>query len=30
MELDKNILGNKRNDYLTWDQFFMGVALLTA
>lgn len=30
MELDKNILGNKRKDYLTWDEFFMGIAKLAA
>lgn len=29
-ELKKNILGNKRADYLSWDEFFMGVAKLSA
>ena len=30
MKLDKKILGNKRKDYLSWDEFFMGVAKLSA
>ena len=30
MELDKSILGKKREDYLSWDEFFMGVAKLAA
>ena len=30
MELDKNLLGGKRNDYLNWDEFFMGIAKLAA
>lgn len=30
MELDKNILGNKRKDYLSWDEFFIGIAKLSA
>lgn len=30
MELDKNILGNKKEKYLNWDQFFMGIAKLAA
>ena len=30
MNLKEDILGNKRNDYLTWDEFFMGVASLAA
>ncbi len=30
MILDKKILGNKRKDYLSWDEFFMGVAKLSA
>ena len=30
MKLDKNILGNKRTDYLHWDEFFMGIAKLSA
>ena len=25
MKLDKKILGNKRKDYLSWDEFFMGL-----
>ena len=28
--LDKKILGNKRKDYLSWDEFFIGVAKLAA
>ena len=28
MKLDKKILGNKKEDYLSWDQFFMGIAKL--
>ena len=23
-------MGNKRQDYLTWDEYFMGVAMLSA
>ena len=30
MKLDKTILGKKREDYLSWDEFFMGVAKLAA
>ena len=30
MKLDKSILGNKRTDYLNWDEFFMGIAKLSA
>jgi len=30
MKLDKKVLGNKREDYLTWDEFFMGIAKLSA
>ena len=30
MELDKSILGNKRDNYLSWDEFFMGIAKLSA
>ena len=30
MELDKKILGNKRKDYLSWDEYFMSIAKLTA
>lgn len=30
MELDKNILGNKRKDVLSWDEFFIGIAKLAA
>ena len=30
MKLDKSILGNKRKDYLNWDEFFMGIAKLSA
>ena len=30
MELDKNILGKKRETYLEWDEFFMGIAKLAA
>ena len=30
MELDKTVLGNKRKDYLNWDEFFMGIAKLAA
>ncbi len=30
MKLDKKILGNKRKDYLSWDEFFIGVAKLAA
>ena len=30
MELKEDILGNKRENYLTWDEFFIGVASLAA
>lgn len=30
MELKKEILGNKRKDYLSWDEFFIGIAKLSA
>ena len=30
MKLDKEILGNKRKDYLTWDEFFIGITKLAA
>ena len=30
MNLDKNILGKKRENYLSWDEFFMGIAKLAA
>ena len=30
MKLDKTILGNKRKNYLSWDEFFMGVAKMAA
>lgn len=30
MKLDKKLLGNKRKDYLSWDEFFMGIAKLAA
>ena len=30
MLLDENILGNKRKDYIDWDEFFMGISKLTA
>ena len=30
MKLDKKVLGNKRENYLTWDEFFMGIAKLSA
>lgn len=30
MKLDKKILGGKRKDYLTWDEYFMGIAKLSA
>ena len=30
MEQDKPIIGNKRKDYLNWDEFFMGIAKLAA
>lgn len=29
-KLNKNILGNKRKDYLSWDEFFIGIAKLAA
>src|SRR5690554_5043698 len=28
--LDRGLLKLKRNDYLTWDEYFMGIALLSA
>ena len=30
MKINKKLLGGKRKDYLSWDQFFMGVAKLAA
>lgn len=30
MKLDKDVLGHKRKDYLSWDEFFMGIAKLSA
>ncbi len=30
MKLNKDILGKKRKDYLSWDEFFMGIAKLSA
>ncbi len=30
MKIDKKKLGNKRKDYLTWDEFFIGIAKLSA
>ena len=30
MKLDKSILGKKRDNYLSWDEFFMGIAKLSA
>ncbi len=30
MKLDEKKLGNKRKDYLNWDEFFMGIAKLSA
>ena len=30
MQLNENVLGNKRKDYLSWDEFFIGVAKLSA
>ena len=30
MKLKKSILGNKRKDYLSWDEFFMGISKLSA
>ena len=30
MELKKDKLGNKRNDYISWDEYFMGIAKLSA
>ena len=30
MQLNKEILGNKRENYLSWDEFFMGIAKLSA
>ncbi len=30
MKLRKELLGNKRSDYLSWDEFFIGVAKLAA
>ena len=29
-DFDKNILGNKRKSYLSWDEFFIGIAKLSA
>lgn len=29
-KLDKKVLGNKRKDYLSWDEFFIGIAKLSA
>ena len=28
--MDKKILGNKRKEYLSWDEFFMGISKLSA
>lgn len=30
MDFSKNILGNKKKDYLSWDEFFMKIAMLAA
>lgn len=30
MELNKEVLGHKREDYLSWDEFFMGISKLSA
>lgn len=30
MKLDEKILGNKREDYLSWDEFFMGISKLAS
>lgn len=30
MKLEKNLLGHKRKDYVTWDEFFMGVAVMAS
>jgi len=30
MKLKKEILGNKRRDYLNWDEYFMGIAVITS
>ena len=30
MELDKNILGQKRKNFLSWDEYFMALAKLSA
>ena len=30
MKLNEEILGNKREDYLNWDEYFMAIAKLTA
>ena len=30
MKLNKDILGKKRTDYLEWDEFFIGIAKLSA
>ena len=30
MDLNKDILGNKKKDYLSWDEFFMKIAILAA
>ncbi len=30
MKIDKKLLGGKRKDYLSWDEFFMGISKLSA
>lgn len=30
MKINKSLLGHKRKDYLSWDEFFMGIAKLSA
>lgn len=30
MDIDKSLLGKKRTDYLSWDEYFMGIAKLSA
>ena len=30
MELDESLLGKKRDNYLSWDEFFMGISKLSA
>ena len=30
MKIDKELLGKKRKDYLSWDEFFMGISKLSA